>query len=210
MKHFLISLFLKAASLQRLGMILLRTALVIVLVWIGGLKFADYEADSIVPLIANSPLMSFVYAHPAPEYRHYANKEGEAIAVNHEWQTSNRTYIVSRILGCTIVLLGVLIALAGILPEAATLGSALLILMCFTTLSFLVTTPEAWVHGAGDSAHGFPFLSGVGRLVIKDAIMLGAAVTTMADSARSSLIRISLRNEASNPRRDEVLCHEGR
>ena len=41
----------------------------------------------------------------------------------------------------------------------------------------------------GDSAHGFPFLSRVGRLVIKDAIILGAAVTTMADSAKAYLRR---------------------
>jgi hypothetical protein len=35
----------------------------------------------------------------------------------------------------------------------------------------------------GDADHGFPFLSGKGRLVIKDVIMLGAAMVTMADSA---------------------------
>ena len=60
-------------------MALLRLGLVIVLLWIGGLKFADYEADSIVPLVANSPLMSFFYHYPAPEYRHYMNKEGEVV-----------------------------------------------------------------------------------------------------------------------------------
>ena len=59
-------------------------------------------------------------------------------------------------------------------------GSFLLIGMACTTLSFLVTTPETWVHG-------FPFLSIAGRLIIKDAIMLGAAVVTMADSAKAHL-----------------------
>jgi hypothetical protein len=44
-----------AASLDGLGMNLLRLGLVIVLVWIGGLKFARYEAEGIVPLVANSP-----------------------------------------------------------------------------------------------------------------------------------------------------------
>lgn len=39
----------------------------------------------------------------------------------------------------------------------------------------------------GDTAHGFPYLSGVGRLVVKDAIMLGGAVVTMADSAKAWL-----------------------
>jgi hypothetical protein len=40
------------------------------------------------------------------------------------------------------------------------------------------------VPNRGDAAHGFPYLSGGGPLVIKDAIMMGAALVTMADSAR--------------------------
>jgi len=37
--------------------------------WIGGLKFVPYEAESIVPFVANSPVMKFFYAKPAPEYQ---------------------------------------------------------------------------------------------------------------------------------------------
>jgi hypothetical protein len=55
--------------------------------------------------------------------------------------------------------------------------------------TFLVTTPEAWVPALGDTTHGFPYLSGAGRLIIKDVIMLGAAVVTMADSAKASVTR---------------------
>jgi uncharacterized membrane protein YkgB len=62
--------------------------------------------------------------------------------------------------------------------------------MSLITLSFLVTTPEAWVPALGDVNHGFPYLSGAGRLVIKDAIMMGAALITMADSARAYLARL--------------------
>ena len=39
-----------AARLDHLGMGLLRLGLVTVLLWIGGLKFASYEADGIVPV----------------------------------------------------------------------------------------------------------------------------------------------------------------
>lgn len=49
-------LFEEAAQLDRFGMALMRLGLVVVLCWIGGLKFADYEAEGIVPLVANSPL----------------------------------------------------------------------------------------------------------------------------------------------------------
>ena len=59
------------SRLDRVGMGMLRLGLVVVLLWIGGLKFVSYEADSIVPLVANSPVISFLYHHRAPEYRHY-------------------------------------------------------------------------------------------------------------------------------------------
>ena len=183
----LIRLYEKAASVDRLGMTMLRIALVVVLAWIGGLKFAGYEADSIVPLVANSPLMSFAYTHPAPEYRQYMNREGETVPPNQAWQRSNRTYAFSDALGGVIVGIALLIALHRWLPQVATIGSALLVAMACTTLSFLITTPEAWVPALGGRAHGFPFLSGVGRLIIKDCIMLGAAVVTMADSAKTYL-----------------------
>lgn len=70
-------LYIKAAAPDRLGIGMLRTGLVIVLVWTGALKFASYQADGLVPLVANSPFMSFLYRYPAPEYREHMNKEGQ-------------------------------------------------------------------------------------------------------------------------------------
>jgi uncharacterized membrane protein YkgB len=182
-------LYTKAANLDRFGMGMLRLGLVIVLVWIGGLKFARYEADSIVPLVANSPFMSFLYHRPAPEYRQHMNKEGQVVPANQQWNESNGTYPVSYGLGVIIVSLGILIALYPIWPQVSAVGSLLLTLMALTTLSFLVTTPEAWVSGLGDPHHGFPYLSGTGRLVVKDFTMLGAAIVTMADAAKAYLRR---------------------
>ena len=75
-KSPVVRLYGMAAKLDRVGMGMLRLGLVVVLLWIGGLKFANYEADGIVPLVANSPLMSYLYHYPAPEYRHHMNKEG--------------------------------------------------------------------------------------------------------------------------------------
>jgi uncharacterized membrane protein YkgB len=180
-------LYVEAAKLDRFGMGLLRVGLIVVLLWIGGLKFVPYEADSIVPLVANSPVMSFFYHYPAPEYKDYMNKEGENNFAHREWHRSNGTYSFSRGLGTLIIFIGILIALHPLLPQIAAIGSVLVIFMACTTLSFLVSTPEAWVPALGDSTHGFPYLSGVGRLVIKDVIMLGAAVVTLADSARTYL-----------------------
>jgi uncharacterized membrane protein YkgB len=86
-----------------------------------------------------------------------------------------------------IVSIGLLIALGAVWPQLGFAGSSLLVLMSFTTLSFLITTPEVWVPNAGDMAYGFPFLAGPGRLVVKDAIMLGGAFVTLADSAKAYL-----------------------
>jgi uncharacterized membrane protein YkgB len=182
-------IFTMASHLDRFGMGLLRLGLIVVLVWIGGLKFAKYEADGIVPLVSNSPLMSFFYSHPAPEYRQYMNREGEENPAHRQWHETNNTYPFAYGLGLLIVSIGILIALHPVLPQFAAVGSFLLILMACTTLSFLVTTPEAWVPALGDTAHGFPYLSGTGRLIVKDAIMLGAAFVTLADSAKVWLRR---------------------
>jgi uncharacterized membrane protein YkgB len=175
---------------DRIAMGLLRVGFVVVLVWIGGLKFVDYEADSIVPFVANSPLLRFVYRFPAPEYRHYSNREGEAIPQNHAWHQANRTYPVSYGLGLIEISIGLLIACYPISPKLSALGSLLLIGMTFTTLSFLVTTPEAWVHSSSSVVNGFPFLAGAGRLVVKDLIMLGGAFVTLADSAKRHLFNV--------------------
>jgi uncharacterized membrane protein YkgB len=187
------SLYATAARLDRFGFGMLRLGLVVVLCWIGGLKATNYEAEGIVPFVANSPLMNFFYHHPAPEYREQ-NLAGGVNMANHQWNETNGTYVFSYGLGCVIVGLGILIALHPLLPQVAAVGSFLVILMACTTLSFLVTTPEAWVSGPGSSVRGFPFLALPGLLVVKDSIMLGAAILTMADSAKTYLRRIGETN----------------
>ena len=70
-------------------------------------------------------------------------------------------------------------------------------LTAFVTLSFLATTPEAWVPALGDAQHGFRYLSGGGRLVVKDVMLLAGGLLIVADSARalrSSYARTMPRN----------------
>ena len=180
--------FRYAASLQNTGIHLARIGLVIVLLWIGGLKAFRYEAAGIVPFVANSPIMSFLLKYHAPEYRKHMNKEGENKPENIAWHKENKTYLFSFGLGAVIVLIGLLIVLYPVFPALSAVGSFLAFIMSLVTLSFLVTTPEAWVPSLGDTESGFPYLSGAGRLVIKDAIMMGAAVVTMAQAAKKHLV----------------------
>jgi uncharacterized membrane protein YkgB len=180
-------LFSLASRADRLGITVTRIGLIVVLVWIGSLKAARYEADGIVPFVANSPFMNFFYKYPAPDYKAHKNPEGALVPANRAWHEENRTYPFAYGLGTVIVLYGVLLCFHPWLPQVAAVGSFLVVVMSFVTLSFLITTPECWVPPLGDPNHGFPFLSGAGRLVVKDAIMMGAALVTMADSARSYL-----------------------
>jgi reactive chlorine resistance protein C len=180
------SIFEIAARADRAAIVVIRLGLIVVLLWIGGLKAFKYEAVGIAPLVANSPLMSFFYADPA-HYQAHMNPEGALVPANVQWHEKNHTYAFAYGLGAVIVLFGLLLCLHPWLPQLATLGGFLVFLMSFVTLSFLMTTPECWVPALGDVNHGFPFLSGAGRLVVKDSIMMGAALVVMADSAKAYL-----------------------
>ncbi len=173
---------------EGIGITLTRIGLIVVLLWIGGLKIAKYEADGIIPFVANSPFMSFLINDPG-DYQAHKNPEGKLVPENRAWHEANGTYAAAHIIGAVIVLLGLLLCLHPWLPQAAAAGSLLVFGMSFVTLSFLITTPEVWVPALGDSTHGFPYLSGAGRLVLKDAIMMGAGLVTMADSAKACLRR---------------------
>ncbi len=164
----------------------MRIAIAIVFLWIGGLKFVPYEADSIPPFVANNPVMALFYKQPE-QYAQHLTREGELKAAERAWQTSNDTYGFSRGLGTVELTIGFL-TLAGLISRRwGIVGATLAFLTSFVTLSFLVTTPEAWVPALGDAQHGFPFLSGGGRLVLKDAMLMAGAWLVVVDSARAVL-----------------------
>lgn len=176
-----------ASSVEKLGINLIRVAILIIFVWIGGLKFYNYEAEGIVPFVANSPFMSFFYSKSAPEYKEYKLKEGEFDRAKHAWHQENNTYTFSHGLGILIMAIGILVFLGIFSPKIGLTGAVLAIIMTFGTLSFLVTTPEVWVPDLGSGEHGFPLLTGAGRLVIKDTAILAGAIVVLADSAQRIL-----------------------
>ena len=179
--------FLLMSRSDRVGVGLARLGLIVVLLWIGGLKVVKYEAEGIVPFVANSPAMNFFYTYDAPEYKKHMNREGELVLVNQEWHEANNTYVFAYGLGAVIVAYGLLLCFHPWLPQVAAVGSFLIFIMSLVTLSFLVTSPETWVPNLGVKLRlPVPQWSRSGP-VIKDAIMLGAALVTMADSAKAYL-----------------------
>ena len=53
------SIFETMSRAESWGITLTRIGIIVVLLWIGGLKVTQYEAEGIVPFVANSPVMSF-------------------------------------------------------------------------------------------------------------------------------------------------------
>ena len=66
--------------------------------------------------------------------------------------------------------------------------------MSIVTLSFLITTPEVYVPNLGGDfptpQYGFPYLSGAGRLVLKDIIMMAGGAIAASDAAQRILKKI--------------------
>jgi reactive chlorine resistance protein C len=174
------------ANSDKVGMQLMRVAIDIVFLWIGMLKCVPYEADSITPFVANSPLMSFFYEHPS-QYKAHLAREGELKPAERAWQAENNTYKFSNGLGSVEIMIGLLTLIGVASRGLGLLGATLAFLTPFVTLSFLITTPEAWVPALGDAQHGFPYLSGAGRLAVKDVMLLAGGWLIMTDSARSLL-----------------------
>lgn len=131
---------------------LLRYGLVVVLGWIGAMKFTGYEAMGIQPLVASSPLMSWMYS--------VLSVQG-----------------VSNLIGVTELAIALMIAVRPVSPRISAVGSALAIPVFLTTLTFLFSLP-GWEPTLG----GFPALSGNGGFLLKDVILLGASVYTLGES----------------------------
>ena len=147
-----------SVRVEAIGRELARYGLVVVVGWIGLMKFTAYEAEGIRPFVANSPLLSWVYAY-----------------------MSVRSF--STVLGVVEVAIALLIAARPLSPRASAVGSALAVGMFLTTLSFLITTPGVWEPSAG----GFPALSGKpGQFLIKDLALLGIALWSLGEAWQAS------------------------
>ncbi|HWP90925.1 MAG TPA: DUF417 family protein [Thermodesulfobacteriota bacterium] len=139
-------------KIQALGRFLLRYGLVLIVAWIGAMKFTAYEAAAIQPLVETSSLMSWMYK--------FLSIQG-----------------VSNLLGITEITIAVMIALRSLSAKLCALGSLLAVGMFLTTLTFLFTLP-GWEPSLG----GFPALSGSGGFLIKDLLLLGAAVWSLGEA----------------------------
>lgn len=142
--------------LQAIGNSILRSSLAMNLLWVGTLKFKDYEVENIQPLVSSSPLF-------APVLKKLGEKK------------------TARIVGITEIALASLIAAKPLAPRASVVGGLGAVGMFATTLSFLFTTPGVWHEG-----EGAPKLSMLGQFLAKDSVFLGASLLATAESLRAA------------------------
>ena len=144
-------------KLEAIGGAVLRYGLVAIVLFFGAFKFTAAEANGIQPLVANSPLLSWLYS------------VGSVRAV-------------SDGIGAVEIALALLIAARRWSPGFCAIGSLGAVVMFATTLSFLISTPGIWV-----SVPGFPLpvTNEIGAFLIKDVFLLGAALWSAAESLRA-------------------------
>jgi uncharacterized membrane protein YkgB len=151
---------LQVSTIDTVASLLGRYGLVVVIGWIGALKFANFEANQIQPLVANSPFMGWLY---------------DIFSV----------YTFSALLGVFEVAAAVLLAIKPLFPKLSIVGSVQAIVLFLATISFLFTTP-----GIGEPAGGgFPALSLIGEFLLKDIPLLGLSFWTLADAIRAVRVR---------------------
>jgi reactive chlorine resistance protein C len=148
-------------TVERVGVIedagkeIIRWGLIVVLAWIGGMKFTAYEAMGIQPLVVHSPLVSWMY---------------DFLTV--------RSF--SAMLGCIEIVTAALISLRYVSPKFSAIGSVLAIGLFATTLSMLFTTP-GWEPTLGFPAlSAMP-----GQFLLKDIVLFGASVWLLGESLKA-------------------------
>ena len=141
---------------QKSSEFLIRYGLVLVLGWIGAMKFTAYEAAGIKTLVETSPLMSWMY---------------KLLSLQ----------ATSNVIGVTEISAALLIAIRPLSARLSAIGSVLAVFTFLTTLTFLFSLP-GWEKSLG----GFPALSGSGGFLLKDTVLLGAALFTLGDSLTAS------------------------
>ncbi len=106
-------------SNNNLGYTISVLGMITILVWIGIFKFTLTEANAIYPLIANHPLMNWLYI-----------------------PFSKLT--ISKFIGTTELIIAAGLLSSLFKPKLGLIFGALSSLIFLTTLSFLFTTPETW------------------------------------------------------------------
>lgn len=128
-------------------------SLAVIYGWFGGMKFTRYEAEGLVGLVSNNPLLSWTYS--------LFSVEG-----------------FSNLLGILELSIAALVVARLIKPIYSLVGGLLSAGLFATTLSFMVTTPGVFVPELG-----FPAISvAPGQFLLKDVGLFALSLWIAVDS----------------------------
>ena len=132
--------------------------MIVMLLWAGKFKMTAPGAEGIIPLVTNSPLMSWNFKIFGP-------------------------YVGSDIIGLTEWTAAILLIVGYFKPKAGILGAIILVGMFFTTSTMLITTPDDTVV-----VHGIHYMNNLGLFLFKDVISLGVAFYLISYFGRKAMI----------------------
>jgi uncharacterized membrane protein YkgB len=120
--------------------------MIVMLLWAGSYKMTAPGAEGIIPLVSNSPLISWHFKLFGP-------------------------YVGSDIIGTTEIIAAILMITGYFKPKAGIVGGLIATLMFFTTSTMVITTPGSTVL-----VHGMRYMSFLGLFLFKDIISFGVAL----------------------------------
>ena len=121
------------------------TAMIVMLLWAGAYKMTIPGAEGIIPLVSNSPLISWHFKLFGP-------------------------YVGSDIIGLTEIFAALLFIAGNFTPKAGIIGGLVTIVMFFITSTMLITTPDTIVE-----VGGVGYMNNLGLFLFKDTISLGVS-----------------------------------
>jgi uncharacterized membrane protein YkgB len=135
--------------------------MIVMLLWAGSFKMTAPGAEGIIPLVSNSPLISWQFMLFGP-------------------------YIGSDLIGLTEWLAAVLMIVGYFRPKAGILGGLIATVMFFTTSTMLATTPGAIISVPG--IHGMRYMSNLGLFLFKDVISFGVALYLISYFGKKAIL----------------------
>jgi uncharacterized membrane protein YkgB len=122
--------------------------MIVMLLWAGSYKLTAPGAEGIVPLVSNSPLISWHFKLFGP-------------------------YVGSDLIGITEIAAAASMIVGYFKPKAGIIGGLIAVVMFFVTSSMVMTTPNAIIAVQG--IRHMRYMSFLGLFLFKDVISLGVS-----------------------------------
>src|ERR1700722_13367090 len=146
--------------------------MVVMLLWAGSYKMTVPGAEGIIPLVSNSPLISWQFKLFGP-------------------------YLGADLIGLTEWAAAILISIGYLQPKAGIIGGFIAAGMFLTTSSMLITTPGAIIAVHGISY--MKYMSFLGLFLFKDIISLGVSLYLVSHFGKKAIVMEKITDTWGSP-----------